>query len=80
MEAAAMEAAIGVRGGAAASIRNWPSGYAHRRHQLGVAWKPKAPALGIVRYDPYFLIATRSDVVFAATNAFAEAFNRTVMA
>lgn len=28
--------------------------YARRRHELGVSWQPKKPALGIVRRNPFF--------------------------
>lgn len=28
--------------------------YGRRRHELGVSWMPKEPALGIIRRDPFF--------------------------
>jgi len=48
--------------------------YANRRHELGVSWQPKKPALGIVRRNPFFA-ETKEITAPQVADLFADGFN-----
>jgi hypothetical protein len=48
--------------------------YAKTRHDLGVTWTPKAPALDIVRRDPFFS-DTVEGIKPQVPDLFADGFN-----